>query len=179
MYQEVRCSCPALWVFVFTCELYLPCRETCAVRHSAEAWGFILEQIIFLCMVIYILEPSKCSWNNMPQGYSRGRWKLERACGGVDVIAGVLGRELPAVTTLNMVSPGGNKQSGKCWEHTVTQLRLHLSPGEKEPQIKTPFWRQLARKKMCLFLACFENANERKVVSGPLLYKQMLLLFLN
>lgn len=50
--REDRCFCTVLWVFVFTCELYQPGRETSSVAlengamDSAEASGFILEQVI-------------------------------------------------------------------------------------------------------------------------------------
>lgn len=60
---EVWRSCPELWVFDFTCELYQPGRETSALcsgddtRHSMEASGFILEQIIdvhgYTCLSSY------------------------------------------------------------------------------------------------------------------------------
>lgn len=52
VYKYTKRSCPALWTFVFTHELYQPGREACPpassddTGHTAEASGFSLEQMI-------------------------------------------------------------------------------------------------------------------------------------
>lgn len=75
---------------------------------------------------------------------------------GKELVGGVLRRELPAVTVFSVASPGTNELTGKGWEQAVTQLALCLTPGEKEPQGQDSFLKtELARKRMCLFLACF------------------------
>lgn len=92
-----------------------------------------------MCMAIHILDPSKRSRSNTPQG-----WKCPGAFyrgdeSGKELVGGVLRRELPAVTLFSMASPGTNELTGKCWEQAVTQLALCLTPGEEEPQIRIPF----------------------------------------
>lgn len=71
----------------------------------------------------------------------QGRRKWERACGGADILPGVLRRALPAVTVFSMASPGADDSvlTGRCWEQAGSQPALCLTPGEKESQIRAPF----------------------------------------